>query len=81
MHLYGVFTIIRQSKIPLKMVAAVKEKALCAEMQRLSHRRMPQQGPRSTQGYWVTLSSGEKSPREASAKENSIIVIPNQNGT
>lgn len=45
MHYYEASTIFWHSKIPLKVVAAVREKALCAETQRVSHERAPQQGP------------------------------------
>lgn len=68
-------------KIPLKVVAAAKQKALCAIQFRGS--LMRERHSRETQSAQVAgdpLGWGRVSPRKASAKEKIVIMIPRQNG-
>lgn len=62
------------------MVAAVKEKALCAEIQRVS-RGSSHSGAQAAPAVGHPVQWRGTPPRKASAKENSVIVIPRQNGT
>lgn len=57
-------------------MAAVKEKALCAKVPRVSHERIPAGACSAHAAGWRGTS-----PRKASAKEISVIMSPRQNGT